>query len=78
MTKLQAVKGTQDFFSDEQRVFNYILECAKNIAKINSYEEISLPLLEHTDIFKRSLGEGSDIVHKEMYTFEDKKGRSLT
>lgn len=78
MTKLQGVKGTQDFFSEKQNVFTHVLKCAKDVANSFSYEEISLPILEHTEVFKRSLGEGSDIVHKEMYTFEDKKGRSLT
>jgi len=78
MKKLQGVKGTQDFFAEKQRLFTHVLECASNVANSFSYQEMSVPLLEHTEVFKRSLGEGSDIVHKEMYSFEDKKGRSLT
>lgn len=78
MTKLQAVKGTQDFLGDQYTLFNYIIERARSVANSFSYQESSFPILEHTEVFKRSLGDASDIVSKEMYTFEDRKGRSLT
>jgi len=78
MTKLQAVKGTQDFLGEKCALFNYVVEKAKTVANSFSYQESLFPILEHTEVFKRSLGDSSDIVSKEMYTFEDRKGRSLT
>lgn len=77
-TKLQPVKGTQDFFGENAQKFLHVVDAAKNIANNFAYEELVVPIMEHTEIFQRSLGESSDIANKEMYTFEDRKGRSLT
>ena len=75
---LQSVKGTQDFLPEQYRVFLHVVETARKVAHNFSYQEISVPIFEYTEVFKRSLGDYSDIVNKEMYVFEDKKGRSIT
>lgn len=76
--KLQPVKGTQDFSGENAQKFLHVVDVAKTIANNFAYEELLIPIMEHTEIFERSLGEASDIANKEMYTFEDRKGRSLT
>jgi len=78
MANLQSVKGTQDFLPDRYRLFLHISDVARKIASNFAYEEIAVPIFEYTEVFKRSLGDTSDIVNKEMYTFEDRKGRSIT
>lgn len=72
------VKGTHDIIGSEALLYTEIEERCKSIAAIFGYEEIRTPILEHTPLFLRSVGESSDIVHKEMYTFDDKGGRSVT
>ena len=76
--KLQPVKGTKDILLDESELFFHVMKTARDVAKIYGYREAYLPIFEFTEVFKRTLGEGSDVVNKEMYTFEDKGGRSLT
>jgi len=78
MEQLQLVKGTQDFLADQYAIFLHIVDVARQVSCNFSYREIATPIFEYTEIFKRSLGDVSDIVSKEMYTFDDKKGRSLT
>ncbi|MCH7864239.1 MAG: histidine--tRNA ligase [Proteobacteria bacterium] len=78
MSDLQPVRGTHDILPDDQRRHRQVTETAWKIAGLYGYEEISTPIFEATDVFRRTLGETSDIVTKEMYVFEDKKGRSLT
>lgn len=71
-------RGTQDFLpltSEKLSCIEYIL---KNVANLYGYREIRTPIFEHTNLFLRSVGESSDIVNKEMYTFLDKGGRSIT
>lgn len=72
------VKGTHDIVGDEALMYREIETCCINVAKVFGYDEIRTPILEHTPLFLRSVGESSDIVHKEMYTFDDKGGRSIT
>lgn len=72
------VKGTHDIIGYEALLYTEIEERCKAIASFFGYDEIRTPILEHTPLFLRSVGESSDIVHKEMYTFEDKGGRSVT
>lgn len=72
------VKGTHDIIGEEALLYTEIEERCKSIAAFFGYEEIRTPVLEYTPLFLRSVGESSDIVHKEMYTFEDKGGRSVT
>lgn len=78
MQKLQAVRGTFDLFPDDTEKDLFIINAARSVAKKAGFGEISTPIFEFTDVFKRTLGDSSDIVYKEMYTFEDKSGNSLT
>lgn len=78
MSNLQLVRGTQDFLSEKALSFYNIVDIIRNIGLNYCYQDLVLPILEYTDVFRRTLGDYSDIVNKEMYTFEDKKDRSLT
>lgn len=74
----QSIKGTRDLFDNELRWFQHIESIAKSTFKQHGYTEIRTPILEDINIFQRSIGESSDIVHKEMYDFIDKGGRHIT
>jgi histidyl-tRNA synthetase len=76
--KLQPVKGTKDILPEDYTIFLHIIEVARQVARNYGYKEFDIPALEYTEVFSRSLGDASEIVNKEMYTFEDRKGRSLT
>ena len=76
--KYQAVKGTRDVFPPESERFAQVERIAREVFGSYGYGEVRTPCLESTDLFRRSVGETTDIVHKEMYTFPDRKGRSLT
>lgn len=75
---IQKVKGTRDVLPPESRLWTEVETVAQRVFGGFGYDEIRLPLLEPTELFVRSVGEGTDIVGKEMYTFSDRKGRSLT
>lgn len=75
---IRKVKGTRDILPPESRLWNEVERTAHQILGGFGYSEIRLPLLEPTELFVRTVGEGTDIVSKEMYTFPDRKGRSLT
>lgn len=74
MKDLKEPRGTHDLIGDEKELQNFIMDTAKATSKNYGFEEIQTPIFESVDVFKRTLGEASDIVTKEMYTFEDKKG----
>ncbi|MBU0580312.1 MAG: histidine--tRNA ligase [Candidatus Margulisbacteria bacterium] len=76
--KYSAPRGTQDILPEEILYWNYIEEKAARVFKLFNYQEIRTPIFEQTDLFSRSIGTDTDIVEKEMYTFQDKKGRSIT
>ncbi|MEC9489287.1 MAG: histidine--tRNA ligase, partial [Halanaerobium sp.] len=76
--KYYAAKGTQDILPPASARWEYIEEVARDLFHRYGFDEIRTPIFEHTDLFIRGVGEGTDIVEKEMYTFEDKGGRSLT
>lgn len=78
MAKLQPVRGTHDLIGDEARAQLAIVAAARDVADRYGYGPMSTPIFEFTDVFQRTLGDTSDIVTKEMYTFEDKGGDSLT
>lgn len=78
MTSLQPVRGTHDLLPDDSRHFRYIADSARAVAQRYGYEEIATPIFEFTEVFKRTLGDTSDIVTKEMYSFEDKGGDEIT
>lgn len=76
--KLHALKGMPDILPSEVRLWQYVEEKARHVFKTFGYEEIRTPILEETALFRQSIGEGTDIVNKEMYTFTDRGGRSVT
>jgi histidyl-tRNA synthetase len=76
--KYKKLKGVQDILPPDISVWQFIEEKARSIFRSYCYREIRLPVMESTDIFVRSIGETSDIVEKEMYTFRDKGDRSIT
>jgi histidyl-tRNA synthetase len=73
----QSVKGMRDLFGAELRWFQHIEETARRVFGRHGYSEIRTPILEELDVFKRSVGESSDIVNKEMYQFTDRGGREV-
>lgn len=75
---LKAARGTVDILPSEVKKWQYIEEKIKNICDRFHYKEIRTPIFEHTEVFQRGVGETTDIVQKEMYTFPDRGGRSLT
>jgi len=75
---LNSPRGTADIYGPDLEYHNFIVEKSKKLFSRFNYEQIITPTFEHTEVFTRSIGEGTDIVSKEMYTFQDKKGRSLT
>lgn len=77
-TTLQAVRGMHDILPEQCRYFAHVERLAREVLAGYGYEEIRLPLLESTELFKRTIGEVTDIVEKEMYTFADRNGDSLT
>jgi len=76
--KLQAVRGMNDVLPDQTAAWQLLERAAREILAQYGYREIRLPLLERTELFKRSIGEFTDIVEKEMYTFRDRGDDSLT
>jgi len=76
--KYERIKGTNDIFGPEISYWNFIETKARKISELFGYGEIRTPIFESTELFIRSVGEETDIVQKEMYTFVDKGGRSLT
>ena len=75
---INIVKGTHDIYDDDARGFTHVEMVLKGVAELYAFNEIRTPILEHTELFTRSVGESSDIVRKEMYTFKDKGDRSVT
>ena len=71
-------RGTSDILGEDVKYRDFIINTAKKLFELFNYSEIITPAFEHTEVFDRSIGESTDIVQKEMYTFFDKKGRSLT
>ncbi|HYJ31644.1 MAG TPA: histidine--tRNA ligase [Candidatus Binatia bacterium] len=74
----QAPKGTHDILPGESERWNWLEARLRDILERYGYREVRTPMFESTDLFVRSVGESTDIVRKELYTFEDKGGRSLT
>ena len=72
------VRGTQDIFGDEQRRFATVIETFERVRRLYCFQRVDLPVFEATEVFARSIGETTDVVSKEMYSFEDRGGDSLT
>lgn len=78
MLNIKKPRGTNDFFYESASKLEFIEKKIKDIVKLYGYERIRTPIFESTDLFTRGIGEYTDIVGKEMFTFEDRGGRSLT
>jgi len=76
--KYGSLKGTQDIFPPDVFIWQRVENTAKDVFASYGFQEVRVPIIESTDIFIRSIGETTDIVEKEMYTFSDKAGRSIT
>ncbi len=76
--KLRAVRGTHDIFGKEIIKFNKIKKCVEHFGKISNFNELNTPIFELSTLFLKPLGEHSDVVLKEMYTFEDRNNELLT
>src|SRR5690554_3257731 len=74
----KAPKGTKDVLPQEVYKWHYIEDTIRKITRVFGYREIRTPVFEHTELFERGVGDTTDIVQKEMYTFQDKGGRSIT
>jgi histidyl-tRNA synthetase len=78
VTELQPVRGTRDLIGEDQRRHQFVVDTARRIAATYGYHEWSTPVFEDTRVFARSLGETSDVVMKEMYSFTDRGGEQIT
>ncbi len=78
MAALQPVRGTHDLLPEDSVKHQHVVATARSLAGNYGYGEIATPIFEQTEVFKRTLGDTSDVVTKEMYTFEDKGGYSIT
>jgi len=76
--QIQPIKGMNDVLPAEIGAWQYFEACTRELLAGYGYEEIRVPLIEHTELFKRAIGEHTDVVGKEMYTFVDRGGDSLT
>ena len=75
---IKSVRGMQDLLPAQKSLFRLIEDISRDVLGSYGYQEIGLPQLEQTQLFQRSVGENTDIVEKEMYTFDDRNGESLT
>jgi len=78
LAKIQAIRGMNDILPEQTPVWQFVEDTVRRVLSQYGYQEIRMPVVEQTDLFKRSIGEVTDIVEKEMYTFEDRNGDSLT
>ena len=78
MSNIQALRGTRDILPDEVTVWQHVEATARDILNRAAYREIRPPMFEQTELFARGIGEATDVVGKEMYSFEDRGGRSIT
>jgi len=76
--KIEALRGMEDILPGEIEKWQWIEDKARIFFESHGYREIRTPILEYTDLFVRSVGESSDIVHKEMFSFEDRGGRNIS
>ncbi|MGD7068631.1 histidine--tRNA ligase [Acetobacter sp. AAB5] len=78
MSSIQPVRGTHDLIGEDQRRHTHVVDTARRIAGVYGFDEWATPIFEDTRVFSRSLGDTSDVVSKEMYSFSDRDGESLT
>ena len=75
---LQAIRGTQDIFGPDAEAFAFVVETFERVRKLYRFRRVEMPVFEKTEVFSRAIGETTDVVSKEMYSFEDRGGESLT
>src|SRR3954466_11165810 len=78
MAKINAPRGTADVLPADSWKWQAVESIARTVAELYHFSEIRTPIFEHSELFHRGVGETSDIVHKETYTFEDRGKRSIT
>lgn len=78
MSTPQAIRGTQDIFGPEAEAFAHVVETFERVRRLYRFRRAEMPVFEKTEVFSRSIGETTDVVSKEMYSFEDRGGESLT
>jgi histidyl-tRNA synthetase len=78
MEAIKAPRGTRDVLGDESWKWTHVLNVCREVARDFGYSEVLLPIFEHTELFSRGIGDATDVVEKEMYTFIDKGDRSIT
>ncbi|MFM5922897.1 MAG: histidine--tRNA ligase [Novosphingobium sp.] len=78
MSTPKAIRGTQVIFGAEAEAFAHVVETFERVRKLYRFRRVEMPVFEKTEVFSRSIGETTDVVSKEMYSFEDRGGESLT
>ena len=78
MSKIQTIKGFVDMFAPRSKLYTFMEDTARRVFGAYGYQELRIPLVEYTELFQRSIGAETDVVQKEMYTFPDRKNRSLS
>ena len=76
--KIQSIRGMNDLLPEQSAIWQYVEGTLARLVASYGYREIRFPILEKTDLFKRAVGEVTDIVEKEMYSFDDRNGDSLS
>lgn len=74
----KAIRGTQDIFGPDAESFAFVVDTFERVRKLYRFRRVEMPVFERTEVFSRAIGETTDVVSKEMYTFEDRGGESLT
>ena len=74
----QAIRGTQDIFGADAEAFAFVVEAFERVRKLYRFRRVEMPVFEKTEVFSRAIGETTDVVSKEMYSFDDRGGESLT
>jgi len=74
----QAIRGTQDIFGTDAEAFAFVVETFEHVRKLCRFRRVEMPVFEKTEVFSRAIGETTDVVSKEMYSFDDRGGESLT
>src|SRR5438552_7632730 len=78
MPSLQPVRGTQDLLPEQMRRHRHVAETARQVAERYGFEEMATPIFEFTEVFARPIGEATEVVAKQMYSFLDRGGEELT
>lgn len=78
MSKLQGLRGMNDLLPEQSPAWQYVESTLRTLLSRYGYREIRTPILEDTSLFQRSIGEATDVIEKEMYTFDDRNGESIS